>query len=268
MASGGSRQYGYERDGTVVAGEAAVVHEIIERILRGESLRSIALLLNGRAQLTTTGREWSSKTVQQMIRSPRLAGAIITPEERNQVIAALGKPLSARRPQSHLLSGIARCGAETSDGGHCGGLMLPKMVRRSYGLYRCGRANCGRVSVSERALDQHVKRRLFDVALKAGTSGWQGRADIERWWMHADDAEKRATVEGAIVRLVVLPVMEDAWGRFDSRRVRIRWQWGLYAAYATGQWDALPQVEQETAQSEESERAWWARVAQEDDPSD
>jgi site-specific DNA recombinase len=100
MHSGGSRQYGYTRDGQLVPEEVAVIREGMKRVLAGESLRSIASDVNRRGIPTTTagerrrprpgqmvdpelldedGRyelrgEWRSVTLGQLLWSPRLAG--------------------------------------------------------------------------------------------------------------------------------------------------------------------------------------------------
>jgi site-specific DNA recombinase len=58
---GGKRPYGYEKDGiTVVEAEAAVIREVVRRVLAGESLKSIARDLNRRGVPTATGKLWHS----------------------------------------------------------------------------------------------------------------------------------------------------------------------------------------------------------------
>jgi len=70
MHTGGHRQFGYNRDATVREDEAAVVREIAERLLGGESIRNVAYDLNERGVLTTAGKPWAAGALSQMIRSP------------------------------------------------------------------------------------------------------------------------------------------------------------------------------------------------------
>src|SRR5207245_1072582 len=57
MHSGGSRQFGYARDGSIVSVEAEIVREVAQRIIAGASLRQMAFDLNARGVRTTMDRE-------------------------------------------------------------------------------------------------------------------------------------------------------------------------------------------------------------------
>ena len=67
--------YGYNAEHTeIVAEEAAVVKEAAQRILAGDSLRSVCTDLNDRAVPTVTGRAWSTTVLRNMLMSARLSG--------------------------------------------------------------------------------------------------------------------------------------------------------------------------------------------------
>jgi DNA invertase Pin-like site-specific DNA recombinase len=172
MHTGGSRQFGFNRDGTVNDAEAAVVLEVVERILGGESLRRIAFDLNARGVRTTRGNEWSSSTLGAMIRSPRLGGLraykgtvlpgqwtpVIPPETHYEVLAALDRPQPAKRTtRRHLLTGVAECGI-------CGGALKTMGQRlkdgRSFPRYQCvrqpGAKNCGKLAITKNSLETFV----------------------------------------------------------------------------------------------------------------
>lgn len=74
---GGRRPFGYEADGvTVREGEALILGEMTERLLAGESIRSITANLNDRGVRTSTGREWGLKSVHDVLKRPRNAGLV------------------------------------------------------------------------------------------------------------------------------------------------------------------------------------------------
>lgn len=82
---GGRRPFGYEKDGTTVRpDEAAVVSDVTDRVLAGESLNSIARDLNEHGVRTSTGREWKPTEVRSLLMRARNAGLI----ERNGEIQA------------------------------------------------------------------------------------------------------------------------------------------------------------------------------------
>ncbi|WP_230673314.1 recombinase family protein [Rathayibacter sp. Leaf248] len=140
------RPFGYEPDKiTVRESEAEVIREIVPRFLAGESVRSLALWLNGRG-IPTTGNaeEWRTPTLRALLTSGRIAGmrdhhgvaaakavwpAIITDEEHRQILAVFAsKKVSGRRsPRRYLLSGLLRCGK-------CGNRLFssPRATTRRY----------------------------------------------------------------------------------------------------------------------------------------
>jgi hypothetical protein len=174
MHTGGCRQFGYERDGTVVRAEAEVVRELAGRLLDGESLANCARELNGRGVRTSAGKQWYSDTVGQMLRSPRLAGfrtyqGALLPGSWEPILAEgewthLRANLDSRansignvRVQAHLMTGLLRCG-------RCGRNLKGAHFRQANGKlfdrYQCmpqpGMANCGRMAASKTAVDMHM----------------------------------------------------------------------------------------------------------------
>jgi DNA invertase Pin-like site-specific DNA recombinase len=65
--SGGNRAFGWNQNGmTLNEPEAAVVREIVERFISGDSWNSIAMDLNARAIPTATGKKWAAINVSNV----------------------------------------------------------------------------------------------------------------------------------------------------------------------------------------------------------
>jgi site-specific DNA recombinase len=70
--SGGNRAYGYEQNGMVIIeDEAAIVREVIDRFISGDSWRSIAMDLNVRNIPTAKGRKWTAVNARNVAVRPR-----------------------------------------------------------------------------------------------------------------------------------------------------------------------------------------------------
>ena len=172
---GGWRCYGYAKDKmTVIPEEAAVLDEVADRILAGESLHSICRNLNDRGTRTAAGNLWACTSLRQLLLRPRLAGisehhtagrvraqwpAVILEEKWVRLVALLTDPVRRTRPgapRRHLLSGILRCG-------ECGGRLAAHLRRsktREYALYHCPRftdgRGCGRVGISSHRVEPFI----------------------------------------------------------------------------------------------------------------
>lgn len=123
----GIRPFGYENDWiTVVEDEAAVLREVVERFLAGESQRSLCTWLDEEGVTTSTGGTWRTSQLATMLKNPRYAGllvhrgeivgpgvwdAIITTGQRDRLLAVFdGRKTTGRRtPRTYLLSGLVRC---------------------------------------------------------------------------------------------------------------------------------------------------------------
>src|SRR5215210_6821258 len=157
-SGGGSRAYGFERDGvTIRESEAVIVRECVRRFLAGESLRSICTDLNARGERSARGGEWSPQTLRRMLGSGRISGqrehrgeivaaaewpALIEPAETAQIRARLADPdrrtnKSARR---YLLAGLLKCGL-------CGERLVARPRAGGLRRYACakgpGFSGCG-----------------------------------------------------------------------------------------------------------------------------
>ncbi len=129
---GGSRAFGYERDGkTVRPAEAAEIVKAAQAILAGVSLREVTADLRRRAVPTVHGGRWHTSTTRGMLLSPRVAGikvyrgeevgkaewpAILDESTWRGVVAILTDPGRRTSPPvtspspKWLLSLIAKCG--------------------------------------------------------------------------------------------------------------------------------------------------------------
>lgn len=109
---------------------APIVREAADRVLKGESLRSIGLDFQSRGLLTANGtKRWHGYTIRNMVMNPAYAGKrvhkgqlsqgnwepILTEDEHVRLKAVLTDPVRTAHiprgtPPRYLLSGIALCG--------------------------------------------------------------------------------------------------------------------------------------------------------------
>jgi len=150
--NGGSRPYGYRKPeggatGTleVVEGEAAIVRELVERLLAGGMVMPLVAELNDREVPTAAGGRWWPTTVMKLVTSPRIKGvrshlgteypatwpAIVSPEEFERLQVVLSEQMrqlnTGRRytKRTYLLTGLVECGACGADGKPCGAKLYP-----------------------------------------------------------------------------------------------------------------------------------------------
>jgi site-specific DNA recombinase len=171
VSGGGTRPYGYAKDRvTVIPEEAAIIREMAERLLAGDSLRSIAASLNDRAVPTVTQRDWTTHSVRQLLYSARVSGqrerlgeiiskavwpAIITTAHTTRIRALLNDPdrRTNRVARKYLLAGLLRCGK-------CGTTMVSRPRSDGRGRYVCsrdpGRNGCGRTFILADEVDAFI----------------------------------------------------------------------------------------------------------------
>jgi DNA invertase Pin-like site-specific DNA recombinase len=193
----GRRAYGWDRvagpDGlleTKNEAEAAVIQEMAERVLAGESLRAICQALNDGNVPAPGGGTWQRNKARALLLRERNAGWRVHKKQRvgrgrwepilddvtfDRVVAVLRDP--ARRTSSgsaakHLLSGIARCGV-------CDG-PLRAGGNRGVLSYRCADRSC----VSRRA-------ELVDAVVKAAVVARLAMPDIDSLLPKVEHAELR-----------------------------------------------------------------------------
>jgi site-specific DNA recombinase len=149
---------------TVNEAEAAIVRDLVERIVRGESLRGIVADLNARGVPSPSGKPWAKNLLRHVVLRERNVGLRVHRGEVvgqgdwppildrglwEQVRAVLSDPSRKTSTSSaavHLLSGIARCGV-------CGGPMRASL-NRTVPSYKCADRSC--VSRNRTDVDQLV----------------------------------------------------------------------------------------------------------------
>jgi len=200
VSGGGSRPYGYEQDRkTVRPAEAAIVRELAERCLAGESLRSIAGDLNRRGVSAAGGGQWSPQSLRRMLASARIAGlrehhgqvvaeaewpGIITPTQHRQIRALLADP--ARRTRGavrrYLLAGLLVCS-------HCGEKLVARPRAGGQRRYHCARgpgfSGCGKTTIKadevEAFVVEAVLHRIDDPSVRAAQARRPGDPEARRW---------------------------------------------------------------------------------------
>jgi site-specific DNA recombinase len=175
-SGGGTRAYGYNaRHDKIVPKEAAFVKESAQRILAGDSLRSVCSDLNDRGVPTVTGRSWSTTVLRNMLKSARLSGqrehkgeivstgtwpAILTPAQTARLRSLLGNPdrRTNRTPRSYPLTGLVRCGL-------CGAKMVARPRDDGSRRYVCatgpGNVGCGKTYQLAEPLEQLIKEAVL-----------------------------------------------------------------------------------------------------------
>jgi site-specific DNA recombinase len=162
----GGRAWGYSTSWEVIDEEAATIRDVATRILAGQSLRSIARMLDAAGVLTARGNGWTSANLGRAIRSAHLAGLrrhhdelhpgtwtpILDRATWDRVRGTLDRNKyrggGARR---HMLTGIARCG-------RCGHGLSTMTTGKRIRRYAChpSSGGCGRLGIIAEPLDAHV----------------------------------------------------------------------------------------------------------------
>ncbi|ASQ84644.1 serine recombinase [Mycobacterium intracellulare subsp. chimaera] len=194
LPHGSVRPFGYEDDKiTLRESEAAVVRQMVDRYLAGQSLRSLTLWLNDTGVSPAIAKSWQTSAVRQVLCSGRIAGlrehrgevigeavwpAIITSAERDRVLARIAarSVTKTRAARTYLLSGMLRCG-------RCGNRLYSQArhsnpdnrVRRYVCLKGPDHGGCGRLTVVaapvEELLVEAVLTRLDSAQLADALAG-------------------------------------------------------------------------------------------------
>jgi len=194
LPHGSARPFGYEADKiTVRESEAAVIRQMVDRYLAGQSLRSLTIWLNDSQIAPSVATSWQTTAVRQVLSSGRIAGlrehrgevigaavwpAIITPAERDRVLARMAarSVTKSRTARTYLLSGMLRCG-------RCGNRLYSQArhsnpqnrVRRYVCLKGPDHGGCGRLTVVaapvEELLTEAVLARLDSPQLAQVLAG-------------------------------------------------------------------------------------------------
>jgi site-specific DNA recombinase len=174
------RVYGLNPTWTaLVPNEAAVIREAADRVVGGETIRSVAESLNARSVPSPGNTRWSPSGLSSLLSMPRIAG---DRSYRGQIVArdcfpaavprATFEALQARRTippatrsSRYLLTGLILCG-------RCGNRMYritSKALPASYACHRDG--GCARVAVTAHNAEALVERRLLARARWAKSVG-------------------------------------------------------------------------------------------------
>lgn len=177
-AVGGGRPFGYEDDKVTIRGdEADLVREAAQRILAGDTLRSICSDWRRREVLTARGNDWNQTGLRRLLTEHRVAGhrslgrggpvvarsawpAILDDDTHMRVRAVLLAP--ERRvsfgARSHLLTGFLACG-------RCGTKLIARRGRERRRTYICtsdpGKGGCGGLRVIADPLEELITEAVF-----------------------------------------------------------------------------------------------------------
>jgi site-specific DNA recombinase len=166
--------------------EADAVREAVSRVLRGESLRSIAFDFNKRGIKPAGGKKngeskidkWQGSSLRRVLISPRIAGlrehngevvgkavwpAIIDRATHDRLAGLLNnaerRPANYGRPRVHPLAGLLYCGS-------CGGPLvtyLQPRQGRGYGCRKDENPDCeARVRIAAEPLEAYVEGYVID----------------------------------------------------------------------------------------------------------
>jgi site-specific DNA recombinase len=202
-SGGGKRPFGYQADRmTLDAAEAALIRDAADRILAGDSLRSIVRDWRDRGVPSVSGAPWQGTTVKRLLCSARIAGyrehkgklagkaswpAIITPEELTRIRAILTSPerrkssTSARR---YLLVGFVRCG-------RCGAAMASRATGKGVRRYVChADRGCGRCGIAAEPLEELIVEAVLS-RFDGTTIPTKGRTDHDDKLAEIEALEQR-----------------------------------------------------------------------------
>jgi site-specific DNA recombinase len=190
---GGRRLFGYSKlPRTIIEDEAAVIRELVQRLLAGESVRSLTSWANS-VSVTPTGRQWTQQTLRGMLLSPALAGQRVyrgvvvatgrwepildrpTWEAVNAFLRDPSRVTPRGRPSTWLLASMVECG-------RCHQTMVVHYRPKNRGgarEYLCfkkpGTPACGLTTIAAEALEalieevflQELAKERLDQALAA-----------------------------------------------------------------------------------------------------
>jgi len=194
--------------------EARVIQDVADRLLAGESLRSVARQISEQGDLSPRGLPWSSTTLRQVMLRDRNAGLrrhrgavvgkaawepILTEDVHLAVVALLTDPERRQSKGSirqHLLTaGLAVCGRCGEANFRVVGAWVSSYGKHQSPRYQC--ASCYRVTRKQSVVDEYVEavvlaRLARPDAVAALASGQPERAQ-----------QLRADVDGLEARLAI-----------------------------------------------------------------
>jgi DNA invertase Pin-like site-specific DNA recombinase len=219
---GGTRPFGYSRAGEIVPKEAAVVREMADRLLSGDSITALARDLNGRGIRTALGNEWTRQSVRCLVLSATVAGIrtyrgeefqgdwepILTPDEQLQIRAS--RPADTRTGRRTLLGGLVYCGRCEKKMSFTG----------SRNIYRCqpgpGTGTCGGISVQARHVEPYVVETVLAFLARATLRPLDHGDGARLAELESQLADDERALDDAANERYVLRTMDGA--RYESIR--------------------------------------------------
>lgn len=232
--------YGYNADQTINPAQAAVIREVADRILAGETLYAIAADLNSRGVVTPGGKvgAWRSVTVRQTIMRAALAGwrewradvrgkpgqnrpgdfvargswtPILDRSVVEDIRRILTDPLrrtSRRRPIS-LLTGLLRCPKCSSP--------LSYAFDKRYGLgkYVCaaqpGLGRCGGTGIVAQPVDAMLSEAVLAVLVSSAVPTARKRSRVDLTAAENDLVEARRDRQQLAVQRAAGEISAEEW---------------------------------------------------------
>jgi site-specific DNA recombinase len=245
VTGGGTRPFGFEADRvTLRADEAAIIRELADRFLTGETLRSLAVDLNARGITTPTGGRWIPTPLRRMLASARISGqrehkgeivadakwpAIITREQTTRIRGLLGDPSrqAVRAPRKYLLGRLLRCDA-------CGAALVSRPRDDGSRRYICARGpqyvGCGKTYVLAEPIEEFVTEAVLwrlDTPELAATMRGQSADPPDKFQQQADEITGRldelakAYAAGAIAMREWMAAREPLQRRLEAAQRQI-----------------------------------------------
>ena len=223
---GGRRAFGYEQDGmTERPAEAVEYRRLVEAVLNGASLRSLAADLNERGVTTAGGSAWSTARIRDVLSNPRYCGlrtyrgevvsdavwdGLVDRETWELLQAILRDPARRTSPgngRRHLLSGFVVCGI-------CDARLASRTNhgRPAYGCRAKRDGGCGGVVIDAATVDENVRVKLFEVLTDPRIADHVASAEDDS---STDVAGQIATLEDRLDAAAV----SYAGGRLERRQL-------------------------------------------------
>ncbi|MDV8078833.1 recombinase family protein [Rhodococcus sp. IEGM 1370] len=194
-----------------VAAEA--IRVAVNDVVNGTAnLTQIAKRWNADGLTTSRGNAWNNGKVRLALTRPTLAGirvaqgerlsvagkwpTILSVPEHAQIVGVLTDPSRLKHrgvAPTHLLTGIARCGATQADGTTCNRRLSWAGAGRYNSAYRCP---LGHVNRSEPDLDNHVEEKLFEAI-----EGYRADLFVMNDKIEPDDSESTAVHLAEVAKL-------------------------------------------------------------------
>lgn len=235
---GGPRPFGWQGDKMRLNGaEAGELRWAIQQVLAGASLFSIVRAWNGKGFKSSTGADWQTVTVRQVLLRPRNAGlvlhrgevlsgvvgeweAVCTPEEWRSLVAIMKQkrsPLQSRE-QKHLLTTLMRC--------VCGEPMRYGLTGNSVQSYRCHSGVKGtgsgrtHASIREHLADDLVTKAVVSALLMGASVADADGDDLGRLHRALAEAREEAGRLSEVVARGVM-TMSDVAAAMAARHEKI-----------------------------------------------